>query len=547
MAVIQYDRNRSFRTWDISQIYKGPDNVASGTIAPNPRDMVTDPNVGIYIVLSVDGEVTVDNPTPSYLSVLKLVLPFVQLDGQTTHQSTVLDRIYLNTRVTPNTIVTDPSYLVLGSDAAYMKFFKGTDTSNATGTVISAVYSGGNIISENVALERINPNNDAEKRPVMCNCRSVMADKEVVTGVIYNHVGGVIGERMFVVKNTNAMRGLGQTTDYIVDVVLVSSMVDPNLPDTVNVPARVPIAGGDFRAKLMYNSGATSIIAIGTNNCKIFGLDHFNTSLAGTLGKIVLTYFPSEDEAVINTTNPGINNLSHIYNIRTVNNVLDASYRIYVVPKYNALQQKYTNEYYLTDLTYGTFIKLTGNQITVRPIGQTPLNYNEDGDAQIFIVSCRVAGFIDNAPNDYIFTQSFTIQYGSPAGFPWVIDYLNDNVNPLGVNTFIEYNDAEIISLRSVCTTINGWLERLWYVLYPVFDDTQYSFAPVPTHYKLMYGAEIGPVRDIATTWNNNLPNDFTADLVNYSTITIIWLKSTPTLNEYLTLGATPMRIQNTL
>lgn len=548
MPVIQFDRNRSFRVWDVAQIWKGTGVVSTGTIVPNPRDIVIDPGVGLFLVLSVDSEITLENPEPSYLSVLQLLLPWVQQDGQTTHQSSVLDRAYLNTKVRPYTITIDPTYTVAGSDAAYMKLFRGTDTSALSGEVISAVYSGLSITSENIMLERVNPNNDAEKRPVMCNCTQAMNDKELITGVIYNHQGGVIGERLFLVRLSNAMRGLGQTTDYIVDVVLLSSMLDPNILDTINVPASVPIAGGDFRAQLIYNSGAVSEIAVGTNKCKIHGLDHFNTSLSGVVGKVVLTYYPDETEAVINTTNPAINNLSHMYNIRTINNVLDASYKIYVVPKYNAAQHKYNhNEYYLTDLQYGTFIKLTGAGLTVRPIGQTPLDYAEGGLAQMFILSCRVAQYLPGVPGEYRFTQAFTLQYGEPGSFPWVLDYLNDNVNPLGVNTFVEFSDANIISLRSGTSTLPSWLARVWYPLYAIYDDTIQDFAPVPTHYKLMYETEIGGVREISSTWNNNLPNDFSIPFVHHSTISIIWLKATATVDEYLTLGVTPMRLQNTL
>lgn len=546
MAVIQYDKSRSFRIWDIKQIWKGPNNPNSGAVAPNPRDIIVDPDVGLYLVISVDGDVTDINPTPTFLSVLRLILPFSQIDGQLTHQSTILDRIYFNNRVSPPTLVIDPSYIIAGSEAAFMKLFKGTDTSNNTGTVISAIYNGNNIVSENITLERINPNNDAEKRPTLCNCTHALSDKELITGVIYNHQGGVMGERIFVVKNTNAMRGLGQSTDYIVDVMLVTSMLDPNIIDMVNVPANVPISGGDFRAKLIYNSGATSEIAVGTPKCKVFGLDNFNTSLAGVPGNIVLTYYPDEDEAVVNTTNPGINNLSHMYSVRTVNNVLDASYRIYVVPKYNVAQERYSNDYYLTDLQYGLFVKIPNNQITVRALTQAPLDYDQGGDVQVFVLSCKPANFVDSAPNDYTFVQMVTIRFGTPTSYPWLLDYRNNNNDLLGMDNYAEFS-TNAVTVRSARSTLNSWLEKLWYPLHPIFDDTQFTFAPSPTHFKLMYGNEVGPVREVVSNWNAILPRDFTAAFVDKSTIAIVWLKSTTVEDEYLTLGVTPMWLQNTL
>ena len=551
-TTLLYDLTRGFRSWNIIEIYLGPNSATTGQIVPNVDDLVIDWNNGLFRVTALD----VQGTTPSYTPTLMLV-DFAALMDQNNgvnsrlalYQPSILELAFLNTAVMPFTISIDDKYRTYSSEANYAKLFKGSDLST-NGHVISQTYNAiGELVSENIALELIDPTNPAIKRPVVFNTETALYDGETVTLVLYTATGGVRGEHPFLIKNSSAMRGLNANSVYITDIVLVSNMLDPNVLNLINIPANVPLTGGDFQARLLYSDGNSTLISIGSTKCKLYGIENFNTSIAGTVSTVVLTYFPEASEAAVNISNPSVRNISHVYNIHTIQNTLDFSFKIYVVPYYNAESQTYSNKYYLTNITYSLFIELTPAQITVTKQGGGFIDYGINGNAQTLVLSVLMSEVIAFGYTGYTFVQSVTISYGSIAGIGWIIDYLNNNQQVFGEQAEFSYSTQgqQAISILSGALSIEEWLSRLWESLHAIYDESLGLSPPTPTHFQLRYHGILSPIRVIADYYNILLPNYFSTNWVNYDTVEVVFLKPTVDITVYSTLAVAPVRIRNTL
>lgn len=546
-----YDPRAGFRSWYITEIYTGPGS--TGQYVPHVNDMVVDWTRGVFQVTAVD----LTSVPPTYIPTLELVDLSLLASEQiglsqqlSTYQPSVLELAFLNIDVMPYTISIDDRYRIYGTEASYLKLYRGVDLSIENGVVISQTYNGsGALISENVILELIDPSNTAIKRPPVFNTTTALFDGETVTAVIYTVTGGVTGQHTFLIKNTNAIRGLGSDTVYISDIVLVTTLLDTVALDTVNVPANIPISGGDFQARLLYSDGTDTLISVGTPKCKLLGIDNFNTSIAGVTSQVVLVYYPDPNEPAVNITNPSIRSISHTYTIRTINNVLDYSFKIYVVPKYNATTQQFSNDYYLTNLAYNILIKLAPNQISVTLQGGGNINYSINSGAQALVLAVVMSSVIPYGYSGYTFVQVVTVNYGSSTTTPWYLDYLNNNTLLYGSQVYFEYSTQgqQPLSIISGAQSISEWLARLYLPLHPTFNQNIYLAAPTPTHFQLTYHGIQSPVLLITDYWNILIQNYFGINFVNYDTVLVTWLVPTADITVYSILGVSPVIVRNTL
>lgn len=558
--VLLYDPLRSFRTWNISQIWLGEQVSGGGYIVPNVNDLVIDWDVpGFYKVIYIDTTVNIPNTTPTYIPTLELI-DFAHpntgdgANGFTQrvdiYQPSILERAFLDTTVVPHTLSIDDRYYIYGTEAYTVKVFKGTDISAATGHVISQKYNGsGDLIGENIGLEYLMPNNPAVKRPLVIDVSESLLDGEIVTLVVYTQNGGPIGSHPFIVINSSAIRGTEANSISIVDIQLVSSMLDPVERDLLLVPANINITGGDFQARLIYSNGHTALIPVGTNKCMLHGVQNFNTSLAGIISQVVLTYYANANEPTINVSNPALRSISSVYRIRTVVNNLSHAFKIYVSPRFNTTTGLYENTYYLTNLDYTIFIKLTSDQITVQNQISGPVSYSDLSNAQTLRLSVLISDVIPFGFANYTHVQLVTIDYGSSSDNStcWLIDYVGNNVNIYGSHLRFEYSPLGqfAIDITAGAVSLNNWLAKLWTPLHAIFDPTQALSAPTPTHFKLSYAEYVGPVKPISD-WNVLHGNGLGHAWTNHDTVNVIWLHTTNVVDTYNTLGISPVMINAT-
>ena len=550
--------SRGFSTFYITEIYMGPGGTGSGITVPNPNDMIVDWSNGIYRVLSIDMTINGSTGVPNYTPTLELMIGLIGGNtnlGLSVYQPSAQSLAFLDTQVSPYTITIDDKYRSYGTEITYALLFQGSDITN-TGNIVSQMYNGsGQYISQQIPLEIIDNTNPAIKRPVQFNTNVAMNNGEVVTLVNYTSSGGPSGIASFLIMNSNAIRSLSNVTVYITDVVLVSPLLN-QLTGLVNVPQNIPIIPSQFQARLLYSNGNTALINIDDTKCFLYGLSTFNTSQAGVESTIVLTYLPSPTEPAINLSNPNRASISHTYTIQTSNNVLNYSFKIFVIPSYNTSTSSFTLSYYLTNLSYTMFIPLNSNMVNVSlAVGGGVPNYTANTAAQRINISVPMANVVPSGGyGSFNFVESFTITFGNPVTTPWIIDYLNNGTNVYGAGLYASYSSTlpQVVNISSSFgSTFNlaGFLSNMYNALQPIYDQTTTLVPPVPDHFQLIYEGIIDNIiYSLNDYWDINIQNNFGVNFVQYTTLTVVFLQQNPiNTSQYLTIGVAPLMLLNTL
>lgn len=546
-----YDLNIGWRYLNITDIYLGPDSSNGGRIVPNVGDKIFDRYNGEFIVVAVE-------PKPSSIPTLARWDPaavgnnnlnsnlLVQLESYQPH---INERAFLDTTVTPHTLTIDGRFRLWGVDAVSAKLFRGTDTESSSAVVISQMYNvNGNIIGENVDLEPVDPNNPAIKRPRIIYTGTNMMDGDIVTLVSYMQGGGVYSKVIFLVVLSNAIRALEMNALVVIDIELVTNMLDGLDKNLVLVPANVPISGSDFQAKLLYNDGSSVIIPIGTNKCKIHNLTNVNTSQAGQKSTVVLSYYPDKNEPIINSSNPNLPGLSKSYKIQTTSNVLDKSFRVYIAPYWDSVLNTYSLKMYLTNLDYDILIELNNTQYSLIVQGGAQLNVSKYAEMQSLVISVHMDRVFQYGYDGYIFVQRVNLNLGDPLDIPWIIDYKGDQTNMYGgLAKFSYYNNILYpMELKSGAVTPVQWKDRLFDTLNAIYNPNQFG-PPEPTHFRLKYNGYITNDKIINDEFGIKVNNELHQQWILHDTVEVIWLLDVPGQVDKKILGISPVMIYDNL
>jgi hypothetical protein len=545
--IVVQDKLAGFRWWSMNEIYTGDLIDDETKFVPNVGDCVIDDNDVMWRVVARD--------LISKLCTLRVMDPSVaaqnmlgvsQISRLAPYQQML--RAFINANVEPYTLTLDLQWLVPGSEASYIKVFRGTNVT-PDGDVVSQLFDGsGNFLSENVPLVLIDQTNPNLKIPIGFNCSTALQDNEVLTAVVYTIDGDVVEMRGFIVKNTNAIRGLGQNRNYITSVTLVSTLLDKVIGNTINAPANIPISGGNFQAQINYADGSSQLIAVGTNKCKLFGLDGFSPSVIGVESNVALTYYLDDTESAINFSNQNVKAVTTEYKIRAVDLPHEYAFKVFVSPNHNSVSNRYSNDYYLCSLDRTLFIKLTSAQFNIVMAQGGILNTAAYTNSQEMIIVVDMGSVLPVGYNGFLFPQPTTIKYGIHNGVGWILDYRNDSTYAFGDGIYAGFSvlGTHVFEVSSGQTSMTSWLQKLWFPIHALFDPRVSQSPPTPTHMKLMYNGVESPWLDIVTNWNIVHQNYFTSSFVANTTLNIIWGLLESDGVTMGTLGLSPVPLRNT-
>lgn len=554
MSNLLKDENRSFRLYHISQVYMGPGSPPSANIVLNVGDGVIDWNRGIFETVSVDAQSHV--PTLRVFDMASKIQVgndnnlLAALSGYQPH---IMNRAYFNDHVSPATITLDTNYAIRGTQAATIKIFLGTNTSS-TGTVISAkINAAGDVLGENIDLEEVVTGQAGLKQPATIHTKANLQDNDVITMVVYRLTGEIDKEQVFVVKRSSAIRGMGESTVAIRDITLISPLLHPTETDLLMVPSGVSLNSTSFRANLHYTDGTTVAVDVDGAKTRIHGLDNFNSVLGGGDGttEIVLMYYPSTNERVVNGAGGNTVTVNRTYRTRIDVNNLSYAFKAYVVPIWDATNSRYRLEFYLTNVARDVAVKLDPGQYTVLRDNGSAVNLVPDGLEQLIDLSFKPSDVFNGGYGEFRFRQRIRLILRTPTTTnhdPWTIDYKTDNTDVYGgsVHASVSNQSNKPISFATGATTQSQWLARLLAPIHPTFDVKTEQSYPAPTHFRYINGTTTSSVHAIST-WATTKPSETGTDWTPSDTVVVVWLRQRGSTSFYETLGYSPMIIRTDL
>lgn len=547
MTKIIKHEGETFKRWDYPEIYQGQTDGGEYHV-PNLDDEVVDESSGIYRVKGYD--------TTGKIAVLELWYnPFKASDddtldaGLSRNYARNSNRAFFDSSGSKNVVTIDRSTYIYDSDAVRAKLFQGSDTSTASGTVISRVYdSNDQFIGDTVTLYNAYSDSSAIKICPQINVDVDLKDGDVVTLVVYTATGGRVYEEGFNVRTTTALRSDDAAVKYLTGVELISDLIDPAEPDVVRNDVGIPLTSSQFECKLIYNDASTKVIGIDGIKCILMGVKGFNNSLLGFAKNLTLAYYPEDGENAINLSQKS-NRAVCVKNYRVINKT-DAevtTFKLYVIPFYVSSSAGYTFKFYLTDSLYDIIMDVTDNvDFTDKDGG--PVLAAEYETTQDLMAIIKIRDVLPAYPIDYKHVQLFKLYLDKPtmgSGTAWNIDYLNDGTGQLGEEarmTYYTFNDE--LDIQNGDESFEDWIDRHFYRAIPLYDDKLSNDAPEPTHFQFIYEDEsTSAVFEIAS-WNNPEHLAEEREYSNYETVTINWLFYRSEEATYDTIGVTPMLLE---
>lgn len=542
------DLDREWRIWNITQIFTGLPG--SGLHCPNVNDLILDLTSGYYRVTTID--ITTGRST-----YIPWELPLVtqnnvvidQLLGVGTGQQSETWRVYIDTRQMPFSLQVDGRLHLYRSDADHYKVFLGTDLTD-NGVVVSAHYNAsGEFLGENIPLEHVgtdNINNWAIWAPAAGNTNRRLNDGEVVTVVMYNATGHKLSHSSMLVQNTSLVRRSAAGMKRIRSIGLKSPYLSDADPTQLVVPINVDLRTVGVTGVVRYNSGEEMEVPItldGSGKMSLHGLRWFTPTIQSHPHKMTLSYRMNEDEYSLEHGITENGYITEAFTIKAIAADNAYSLRLYVFPTWNGAAGRYDLDFWLFNIDRDVYYRVPRSVIEI-PDNEVAF------DGQDFVSRQRLKFGLKLSNVDPIFTAHRFVQAaeisltkaGDQSGDHWQIkcDPSQEKFYGQGIvakNRFVNTN-LSYLDLKSGATSLDAWLDKVYWPLNHLYDSTSEVAAPEPTHFVIHTKTrEYTFYRD---QWSQEFP--ILNDVKVGETIYLRWVRETA--QGPLQLGVTGMSVQ---
>lgn len=537
-----YDPYYGFKLWSLAQIYMG--DIGLGRFVPNVQDRVWDLDSNtMYRVTDV-------NPVTMEATLVKVLNPIS--DGVLSNEDQLLGvgpgtksdtyRIFLDTSVTPHTLVVDQRLMIPGSRTKYAKVFRG-NALTSTQYVVSALYdAAGNFLGQDIPCELAKVTGNVTERSVVpCKCTESMPNGEVVTVVFYTDDNIVVFKQQLLVENTNFIAGPNIGTKYVKGVALKTPWLSNTDTTLLQFPINVLVESLNLYGQVQYSDGSVLEMPVDGTKFELFGLEDYVFTVVGEDAPIVLNYNLSDNELAIGNTVGENRNMIKNYRAKTM--LADGSYsvKLFVYPIWVDALNGYRLEWFLSNLERTAIWRCTSSvRFNANSASFNPTLYGANQRISVTVNLQDVNGTFNNWNHVQVIDITL-LQQGTARSTNWQIGF-EPGQNPLfGIGnyastTFIDVNTWKV-RLAMDAPNVTEWIDRLMYRTQPLYNPLKESNAPAPNYFALDFvGKSIEfPIAE----WN--MEHTISSAMPDSDTLFIRFFKRTADNDIQLSIAGVPI------
>lgn len=539
-----YEPDARFTTWALQEVYLGQNG--AGKYVPKVNDLVVDRDVyKWYKCISIDQSTLVphliDAKAPGQNDTLTDLDQFLGVGP-----GTVTDtfRAYLNKNVQPHSLTVEQRIYIKGSRSETAKIFRGSDASG-NAKVISQIYNQNNeVIGNSIRLElaSIDGQNIATKSVPTCYTMEDMPNDEIVTLVAYADDGQVVAKCQLLVENTQFVPNADASTKYVVGISLESPFLSQADPSVISFPVNMPLVGLSLIGVVHYSDGSASRMPVDGNRFSIFGFNGFVATQVGQTIPLVLKYLLANNEVAYGVSTTPDRGLVRNYKAITSNRDGMYSPKLFGYPVWIDPINGYRMEWFLYDLDRNLsilatpYVTFTSNSPAFNP---TLYGYKQSVIAQVNLKDVNVSSrnIQHVQPIDIILRQQ-----GNARTTNWAIGFdpgqdifFGDNNNHVA-STYVNDNLTKV-DITSGETTLEAWLQRMYWLTKPLHDPSRETAAPTPTYFSV--GTRDWEVAYPIAQWNQQLTLGHA--VANNSTLFIKFFVRTADSDVQLAMAGVPV------
>jgi hypothetical protein len=488
-----YDPKALFRIWDKAILFMGPNDMGLGKYVPKIFDYAIDLSIHKwYQVIDVD-QATL-TPTFRALDDEDAAGMDTILVGLGDQPKTMI--AYLDTNQLPYSLALDSRHYINGSENSYVRVFRGTDVSDA-GEVISAVFSGQTYLDDKIPLELVKYDshditNLAEKYVPSFSTNAQLKNGEVITVVVYNASAKITGHKRFKILHGAQVRPVNASQKYITGITLRSIFMNSNDPYKLDFPLNAPIGALNVWGVLTYSDKSEKVLPVDGTKFKLDGLEKFVATRPGQRVPLVLSYRLDTGEFAAGAISVDGKRITEPYSLVTTTENGLYSPTLFGYPRWDEGSNAYVMRWWLMDLNRMTLFDAT-NYVQYNQSSEQ-FNGNKYDAMQFLSIRVRLSEVSASLPS-WIHTQTLYVKLYNPLA----------QVRPQGkfevgqenvageffgeglvarVNT-INQNNFEV-NLGNNLTTLNEWLDKMYYKAKPIYSLYRESAPPQPTHFTII-------------------------------------------------------------
>ncbi len=496
-----------WRLWNLAQIYLG--QVAGDKYVPKVLDYVTDPETFEFWV--------VDHIDPvSLIPTLRAFTPG-RITGAFTTDALIASgpgqpsetyRVYLNDAVNPHTLSVDTALHVYGTMSSYAKLFKGVDTSETSGEVISKLYdNSGNFVSTAIPLELAaidSHTNYAVKSVGRCHCTTSHPDGEIVTLVIYSDNGHVVYKRQLLIENTDTISDLHASVKYITEISLETIWMSNTIPDLIEFPLNIPMNALNMIGVVHYSDGSKVRYPVDGGKFTMLGLNGRLSSVPGQPADLVLRYTLGQGEIAFASS--GVNNkyITKPFKITTTNPNNSIAVKLFGYPEWNGDALGYRMRWFLLNMERNVYFDVTSHVRFATNTG--PFEPKLYGIVQRKAVSINLYD-VSTSFIPFVHTQMVDIVLNAAPSdnlaTAWTMGSEASDTQPrFGLDVFGRIVNGRVNFAYNFATKAL-WLDAVYRKTLPLTDRNTETAAPEPTHFIVQYGSNM--VEFPISMWDEDL------------------------------------------
>lgn len=454
-------------------------------------------------------------------------------------------RCYMDSGVMPHPAAIENALVVMGSESSFGKLFLGTDIS-ANGKVISKMYDAtGNYLHDRIPLEVV-VNEDLYNQTCKAFKQFYLSDDlvngEVVTLVAYNNANMPTDSWLLNIAERKYVKSAAANTKYIIDVSLISNYLSTTNPNTLDIPINVNLDSIALQVKVKYNDGSSKTMPVDGVKVRYIH-DTYIPTVPEQNVRSVLSYRVDADEVCYDATGGVVPYFTKEYTIHTT--PVEGAYavKLYAFPSWNVTRLEWTLNYYLYNLDRNISTNVT-NYVRLSP-GSNPFDPTiTNGQIQTFVVAITLNDVDPEIfPGEYVHTQVIKLSLNSTLPRPEMDNWYAyfDGTDAYGIKTYAEatyITGADFnLSLISECESVEEWLNKLYYKVYPLYAPSLNEGAPpAPTHFALSNPSTGVSVTYPLASWNTVIPYN-TAQQLGENCV-IRWIQRTSTVDLQLAVSS---------
>lgn len=499
-----------WKCWHITEIYKGRPNIGTGNkgrYVPKVDDQVFDPETGYYLVAEVDQSTLRSRLIPYTLPTTDGSNEADRLLGVGPRYPQQGYFVYVDSTVTPPRMSFDSMLHYYSKSAQHVRIFAGEDiTSNPE--VLSAWYDqSGNYKEDKIPLVKINDlgGNADFLVPLEAWSKRPVKQGETVMAVCYSAEGIPTSKVVLQAIDSGIIRQNNTAQREINSIELISSYLSPTDKTRLLIPAQSLMDSIDLACRVTYSDGTLSPLKpIDGAKIKISGFREFVSTEVGRENPMTLFYQLDSTESYQGSTTSANGVVAVRYTIETVAVRNAFAVKLFMYPYWVDANNGYRLRYWMHSLDRLSIYDVT-NLVEIAPGSATwdPKAYGIKQNMQFAIDLSRV----DPSYNAYRHTQKNVISLIKDGvtddGTPWFVNFeVGDEDFGGGLECRLKFISSQnwSVDIAAQSKTQAEWLDRTYFRTHPLFDSSNETAPPTPTHFVIVVDGM--RVRRPISDWN---------------------------------------------